>query len=284
MGATVLNEPAVGLVPDPDGVGYWFVAADGGVFSFGARFWGSVPGVLSPGQVLNQPVNGMVPYGSGYLMVASDGGVFTFSDKPFLGSLGNSDVGSPIVAIAPLPPGGRTANPHLGNLVVAAESDGGVGYDRGSWPHWIDADGDCQNTRHEVLIVEAVAAVVMSPSVCTVTSGVWVSLFDGVTVTNPSELDVDHLVPLAEAHRSGGWAWNTQQKQDFANDLTDNHLIAVTASTNRSKGDRDPANWLPPDTSAWCRYVNAWIDVKARYQLTIDTNEHTTLQQILTTC
>jgi hypothetical protein len=102
MGSRVLNEPAVGLVPDPDGVGYWFVAADGGVFAFDAPFLGSVPGVLPSHVSLAAPVNGMVPHGDGYLMVAADGGVFNFSSLDFLGSLGDVDVGSPVVGIAGL--------------------------------------------------------------------------------------------------------------------------------------------------------------------------------------
>ncbi|NOX31340.1 MAG: hypothetical protein GXP35_15010, partial [Actinobacteria bacterium] len=97
-----LNQPIVGVVSDPDGSGYWLVAADGGVFAFDAGFRGSVPAALGPGASLNQPVNGMVPYGDGYLLVAADGGVFNFSTKPFEGSLGNSSLSSPVVAIAPI--------------------------------------------------------------------------------------------------------------------------------------------------------------------------------------
>ena len=96
-----LNAPIVGIVANPDGPGYWLVAADGGTFSFGAvAFRGSVPGVLAPGVQLARPVNGMVSYGNGYLMVSSDGGVFTFSDLAFVGSLGDVELPSDIVSIA----------------------------------------------------------------------------------------------------------------------------------------------------------------------------------------
>ncbi|MCB0993353.1 MAG: hypothetical protein KDB16_20420, partial [Acidimicrobiales bacterium] len=92
--------PVVGLVPTSDGDGYWLVACDGGVFSFGsAPYRGSVPEVL-PGVPLNRPINGMVAYGGGYLMVASDGGAFNFG-APFFGSLGANPPAEPVVAISP---------------------------------------------------------------------------------------------------------------------------------------------------------------------------------------
>ncbi|MEO1064441.1 MAG: GDSL-type esterase/lipase family protein [Actinomycetota bacterium] len=103
MGGERLNEPVMGIAPDPDGTGYWLVASDGGIFSFEAEFQGSLPGVLAPGQRLNAPVVGAVPFGSGYLMVASDGGVFNFSDQEFLGSLGDNPPPNPVTAITGFP-------------------------------------------------------------------------------------------------------------------------------------------------------------------------------------
>ncbi|MEO1065456.1 MAG: hypothetical protein AAFZ07_28910, partial [Actinomycetota bacterium] len=99
-GSLTLNEPVVGIAPDPDGGGYWLVAADGGIFAFEAEFRGSVPGVLAEGAVLNAPVIGALAFGDGYLMVASDGGIFNFSDEDFLGSLGGQPLDSPIVGVA----------------------------------------------------------------------------------------------------------------------------------------------------------------------------------------
>jgi hypothetical protein len=98
MGGIPLRSPVRAIVPDADGDGYWLVAGDGGVFAFDAAFRGSMGGTA-----LVAPVVGMVPYGDGYLMVAADGGVFVFSDRPFLGSLGGSVVGSPAVAVAAPP-------------------------------------------------------------------------------------------------------------------------------------------------------------------------------------
>ena len=80
----MLNKPVVGMAATPDGGGYWLVAADGGVFSFGdARFWGSTGHI-----VLNKPVVGIAatPDGGGYWLVAADGGVFSFGDATFYGT------------------------------------------------------------------------------------------------------------------------------------------------------------------------------------------------------
>ena len=92
----------VGLVPDPDGVGYWLIGGDGGVFSFGADFRGSIPSVLPPGARLRAPIIGMVAYGDAYLLVAADGGIFNFSFLPFSGSLADRELTSPVISIAPL--------------------------------------------------------------------------------------------------------------------------------------------------------------------------------------
>ena len=89
--ASPSNVPVVGIASSPTGNGYWVVAADGGVFSFGdAVFHGSVPGQLQPGQHLNVPVVGAAGNGlGGYWLAAADGGVFSF-DAAFKGSLGGT--------------------------------------------------------------------------------------------------------------------------------------------------------------------------------------------------
>ena len=156
------------------------------------------------------------------------------------------------------------------------------GYDRALFKHWIDADKNRCDTRAEVLISEAV----VKPKVdrkCKITGGKWLSTYDNKSVTNASQLDVDHLVPLAEAWRSGAWAWTAMQRQEFANDLTDKRaLIAVTLSTNRSKGDKDISEWVPKvDT---CGYVQNWIAIKIRYSLTYDTKEAAALSTYFAKC
>ena len=159
-------------------------------------------------------------------------------------------------------------------------------YDRNDWSHWIDDDRDCQTTRHEVLIAESTAPVKFnSPAQCQVTSGQWQGPYTGETVTNPRALDIDHLVPLANAHRSGGWAWSPQRKRQFANHLAyDNHLIAAIGSANRSKGAKGPEAWRPPRKSYWCVYAIDWITVKNAWQLTVTEAEYAALQEMLNTC
>jgi Protein of unknown function (DUF1524) len=157
-----------------------------------------------------------------------------------------------------------------------------TGYNRSFFKHWIDADKNGCNTRAEVLIEEAIVKPKIGPK-CKLTGGKWISAFDGKTITKASQLDVDHMVPLAEAWRSGAWKWTSAQRQSFANDLENSEaLIAVTASTNRSKGDNDPSLWMPAKDQ--CVYTQNWISVKIKYSLTADINEAAKLNSLYDTC
>ncbi len=156
------------------------------------------------------------------------------------------------------------------------------GYNRSFFKHWIDADKNGCDTRKEVLIAEAIVKPKKGPK-CALTGGKWISAYDGKTYTKDAALDIDHVVPLAEAWRSGAWAWTAKQRQDFANDLTDSRaLIAVTASANRSKGDQDPKTWLP--SKGKCTYIESWVAIKVRYSLTFDIGELSVIQSYFTSC
>jgi hypothetical protein len=116
-------------------------------------------------------------------------------------------------------------------------------------------------------------------------SGQWLSLFDGVTTTDPSSFDVDHMVPLKEAWDSGAYGWDSATRTAFANDLGYAHsLVAVTASSNRSKSDRDPAQWLPSNEAFLCSYTFRWLAVKYRWSLSIDRAEALQLGRLVSSC
>ena len=156
-------------------------------------------------------------------------------------------------------------------------------YNRKDYRHWIDEDRDCQNTRNEVLIQESLEPVSFKSSKgCKVLSGRWFGSFTGQIFNNPKQLDIDHLVPLKEAHDSGAHAWSKSRKRDYANDMSyPDHLIAVAARANRLKGAKDPSEWLPPDKSYWRQYAEAWVGIKIRWGLTADSSEISTLLKVL---
>ena len=160
-----------------------------------------------------------------------------------------------------------------------------VPYDRDLYGSWIDADRDCQNTRQEVLIAESITPVQLDSRGCRVVSGTWLDPFTAQTFTNPSDLDIDHFVPLAEAHRSGADRWPPELRRQFSNDLSwPGGLIAVSASANRSKGARDPAGWMPPNESFHCEYVKNWVITKGYWGLSMDDRERSTVYSILGQC
>ena len=158
------------------------------------------------------------------------------------------------------------------------------GYDRSLFKHWIDADGDSFNAREEVLIIESLEPVTLGAG-CKVLTGRWLSNFDGVVITDSSKLDMDHMVPLKEAWDSGANTWSASRRQAFANDIDlTEALIAVSASSNRSKSARDPAEWLPTNTSYRCQYVEDWMAVKVKWELSVDAKEFEALRSVSVGC
>lgn len=185
---------------------------------------------------------------------------------------------------------GTGANPYSANSFdsliaqLKIEPEFIRGYDRALFRHWIDESGNGCDTRREVLIQESLTQVTVS-SGCVISGGSWFSTFDGITTTDASSFDIDHLVPLSEAWRSGAHAWSSNTRRSFANDLEYEHsLIAVSASSNRSKGDKDPASWLPPRTSYHCEYIYKWVNVKIRWSLSVDSAEHSKLKRLASGC
>lgn len=182
------------------------------------------------------------------------------------------------------PPKGNVARTALSVLATIPQvKERPQGYNRNLFKHWTDADGDSCNTREEVLIAESKTPPQVDAYGCRVIAGDWYSEYDGLLHTDPSDLDIDHFIPLKEAWDSGAWAWSSSQREKFANDLSDaRSLIAVTAGQNRSKGDKDLSNWLPPRKEALCTYVASWVAVKAHWKLSMDPSEWGRAKNILT--
>ncbi len=155
------------------------------------------------------------------------------------------------------------------------------GYSRAKFPHWASQGESC-DTRETVL--ERDGADVQRNDECRAVAGKWVSVYDGKTFTDASDLDIDHMVPLANAWRSGASGWTQEQRRAFANDLTHPQLIAVSAKSNRSKGDQGPDEWQPPAKTYWCTYSRAWISVKQTYELSVTEAEKGMLGEMLDTC
>jgi hypothetical protein len=156
-------------------------------------------------------------------------------------------------------------------------------YDRHSWSHWSDFDKDCQDTRQEVLIAASSTPVKFkSIKKCKVKSGSWYDPFSDKTWTDPSDLDVDHIVPLAWAHGHGGASWSKKQKKVFANDFQ--NLLAVEDNLNQSKSAQSPDTWMPPNQKFRCEYVSKFNEIVNKYGLEYVPSEKRTIGKMLKKC
>lgn len=183
-------------------------------------------------------------------------------------------------AVGARPSDGTAAGDLLATLRVAPEG-APAAYDRDKFEHWVtQPGGEHCDTRETVLRRDGRSVRVNGA--CKATGGTWTSAYTGEPINDSAKVDIDHLVPLAEAWRSGADQWTPQRREAFANDLHMPQLIAVDARSNRSKADQDPASWLP--TTDRCGYVQHWITVKHTYGLTIDRHEQTALGEQLAAC
>jgi hypothetical protein len=178
------------------------------------------------------------------------------------------------------PPPVPTGSPDLAALKIAPEGKM-AGYSRDRFPHWASQGNSC-DTRE--IVLQKQGTDVKQDKDCKAVSGTWNSAYDGVVIKDAGEVDIDHTIPLAEAWRSGADKWTDDERKAFANDLGGIQLLAVTAKSNRSKGDQDPAKWKPPVAAYGCTYAQHWISVKIAYKLTVDQPEHDALAGLLKTC
>ena len=169
----------------------------------------------------------------------------------------------------------------LNTLKVADEVR--TGYKREQFKHWVGTGKGC-DARKSVIISEAIKKPAVD-SKCNIVGGEWLSIYDSVKVTEAKKLDVDHMVPLAEAWDSGAQKWDAKKREMYANDQLDpRHLIAVTGTSNRSKSDRDPADWLPTNKAYVCEYLTNWVSVKVRWSLSVDKKEKDAIAKSLKSC
>jgi hypothetical protein len=144
-------------------------------------------------------------------------------------------------------------------------------YDRDDWGGWIDEDGDCENTRAEILIRDSQTEV--SFDGCRVVSGLWNLPYWGDTATQATQIDIDHIIPLKWAHGHGGDRWSSGRKRTFANDP--DNLLATSSSANRSKGAKGPDEWMPKVNG--CSYAQRWGRLIEKYGLLATSGELTAL-------
>lgn len=166
------------------------------------------------------------------------------------------------------------------SIAVAPEQN--VAYKRSEWRHWSDLDGNGCDSREDTLVKDG-TNVVTDPSTCKVLSGTWTEKYSDTTTTDSSSLDIDHIVPLSWAAKNGGQGWAANVKEQFANDPL--NLIISAASENRSKGDKGPADYLPPNKAFQCQYITSFVTVVHKYDLTMPQNDKTkTLSTIKDRC
>jgi hypothetical protein len=187
---------------------------------------------------------------------------------------GGVDTGKPIVASA------ATAAKQLKALNVSA--GGSInGYVRDDFKTW-DAQGHGCDTRD--IVLQRDGKGVKTETDCKIVAGTWTSPYNKKTYSDPQDLQIDHIVPLGDAWMSGANSWNSSKREQFANDLKDNELLAVDSSDNESKGDDDPSSWRPPNQDFWCTYAKDWISVKSVWDLSITSAEKSALNEMLHTC
>ena len=187
-----------------------------------------------------------------------------------------------------------TAAALLDKLPVAAKGRL-AGYDRDCGagggcvfgPAWADVDHDGCDQRNDVLHRD-LTAIQVRPGThgCVVVAGTLADPYTGTTVAftkaRASEVQIDHVVPLAAAWTEGAASWSGRQREDFANDV--GNLVATEAGPNESKGDDTADEWVPPNAGYGCAYARIVVTVKHRYALSVTPGEAAALRRLLAGC
>jgi len=152
-------------------------------------------------------------------------------------------------------------------------------------PAWYDVDINSCDTRNDILRRDLTQVAFKQGSECKVASGTLKDPYTAKTIafqsTAPLTVQIDHVVALAAAWRTGAKAWPPQRRLFYANDPL--VLLAVDGPTNNAKGDDDASEFLPM-TSFQCRYVARQIAIKTKYELWVTQPERTAMSDVLTGC
>lgn len=170
-------------------------------------------------------------------------------------------------------------------------------YNRGDWYHWENHERSCWNVREEVLYRDAVKDDTLTlldsnknrtddkNKACYVAGGTWVDPFTGDEFFNPSDIDIDHVIALSYANSGGGHIWDGERKREFANSLNYNkHLLAVSASANRSKSDKGPAGWMPNNEEYHCEYATIWTTIASNWGINVSKADKQKIVEVLSKC
>ena len=155
-------------------------------------------------------------------------------------------------------------------------------YVRSDWHHWSDPDGNCLDTRAEILKKRSLVAVKMDKRGCRVKSGKWNDYYYPETLLEAKLVDIDHVVPLKHAHGVGAASWDSLEKEKFANDPE--NLVITNRSYNRQKGAKRIDQWLPRHRDYACKYVSDWVKIKKKYALRLNDSERSTVEDFRKDC
>jgi len=153
------------------------------------------------------------------------------------------------------------------------------GYDRAQWGDWEPKEG-CMTTRHFVLARDSLVAPTIRN--CKVVAGRWRDAWTGELLRDPKAIEIDHTVPVQEAHDSGGHAWPTDRRHQFFNDPE--NLVVTGRDTNSRKSGSGPETWLPNDPARRCDFVRLWVRIKTKWQLAADAREVAALREVVDDC
>ena len=150
-------------------------------------------------------------------------------------------------------------------------------YSRREYKHWVGSPCDTRET-----VLKNSGTNVTTGDNCRIVSGTWDDPYtEGQqNITNPKELDIDHIIPLGYANSHGASSWSAEKKQQFANDTS--QLWAVSAKENRSKGDKGVADYLPKDNQ--CKYVQTWVETAKKYDIGLGSKDKDKIREVLKSC